>query len=59
MIPKITLNSVIVINNISAFNDKISMEVTFSTTKLLSEPIQWKIVYVGSALSEDYDQVLE
>lgn len=59
MSSKAILDNIIIVNNPSLFTDRINIQVTFSVTEPLSEPLQWNITYVGSAMSEDYDQVLE
>mgnify|MGYP003683972127 CR=1 FL=1 len=56
--PIVTVDSIIVKNNPSYFFENIQFEVTFTTLCKLEKALEWKIVYVGSALSEDYDQTL-
>ena len=34
-------------------------EITFECIEDLPEDLEWKIIYVGSAESEEYDQVLD
>lgn len=59
MSAKITLDNITVKNTPSLFSDCIDFEVTFSTLDELKYPLNWKVIYVGSALNEEYDQVLE
>ena len=59
MTSKIILDNIIIQKNPSLFTDGICLQVTFSATDSLTEPLQWNIIYVGSAISEDYDQILE
>lgn len=59
MSSKIILDNIIVKNNPARFSDSLCFEVTFSSLEPINYPLSWKIIYVGSALTEDYDQVLE
>ena len=38
---------------------KLQFEITFECIEDLPEDLEWKIIYVGSAESEEYDQVLD
>lgn len=68
--PPLSLNnninmSSIQIDNITITNPKalvsepIRFQITFTALQPLPHPILWRIIYVGSAFTEDYDQVLE
>ena len=59
MSAKIILDNIMVKDNPCSFLDNINFEVTFTALEALQFPISWKIIYVGSAISEDYDQTLE
>ena len=59
MSAKIILDNIITSSTPASFTDDISFEVTFSVLEPTEFPISWKVTYVGSAYSEDYDQVLE
>ena len=59
MSSKIILDNITVKNNPACFCDDITLEVTFTALEALPFPLSWKIIYVGSALSEDYDQTLQ
>ena len=59
MSSKIILDNIIVKNNPATFTDPLCFEVTFSCLEPISHPLSWRIIYVGSALTEDYDQTLE
>ena len=37
----------------------LQFEITFECIEDLPEDLEWKIIYVGSAESEEYDQVLD
>lgn len=51
--------NVVVLDNPSAFNNPFQFEITFECIEDLQEDLEWKIIYVGSAESEEYDQVLD
>lgn len=59
MSAKIILDNIAVKNNPAKFNDPICFEVTFTSVEPLIYPLNWKVIYVGSALDEDHDQVLD
>lgn len=56
---KVHVCNVLVQDNPSKFLSKFEFEITFECLEDLPEDLEWKIVYVGSAESEDYDQVLD
>ncbi|KAF4517945.1 hypothetical protein B566_EDAN005311 [Ephemera danica] len=56
---KIHLTNVVVLDNPAPFLNPFQFEVTFECIEELKEDLEWKVVYVGSAESEDYDQVLD
>ena len=39
--------------------DTLKFEITFECIEDLPEDLEWKIIYVGSAESEEFDQVLK
>ncbi|CAJ0822912.1 8210_t:CDS:2 [Entrophospora sp. SA101] len=41
------------------FTETYQFEITFECIAPLAEDLEWKIIYVGSSESEQYDQVLE
>ncbi|GFR49360.1 hypothetical protein Agub_g11386 [Astrephomene gubernaculifera] len=47
------------LNNPAQYTDVISFEIEYEALTDLQEDLAWKIVYVGSADSDRYDQVLE
>lgn len=59
MYSKIHLDSISILNNPSKFTDPINIEVTFTTLESLPHLIDWKVTYVGSAKSQNHDQILE
>lgn len=51
--------NVVVLDNPSPFTNHFQFEITFECIEDLKEDLEWKIIYVGSAESEEYDQVLD
>jgi len=45
--------------NPTQFNQPFLFEIKFECMRDLEEDLEWKIIYVGSAESENFDQVLE
>ena len=56
---KVRICNAVVQGNPSTFLSKLEFEITFECLEGLAEDLQWKIIYVGSAESEGYDQVLD
>ncbi|MEQ2219519.1 Histone chaperone asf1b-B [Xenoophorus captivus] len=56
---KVQVLNVAVLDNPSPFGNPFQFEITFECMEDLSEDLEWKIIYVGSAESEEYDQVLD
>lgn len=54
-----TITSVAVLNNPAPFADPIALEVTYECLTPLKDDLEWRVVYVGSAESEQHDQVLD
>jgi hypothetical protein len=54
---KVHVCNVVVQNNPSRFLSKFELEITFECLEELPEDLEWKIIYVGSAESEEFDQV--
>ncbi|CAO3625963.1 unnamed protein product [Cunninghamella echinulata] len=48
-----------VLDNPTSFTNEFKFEITFECNAELKNDIEWKMVYVGSAESPEYDQVLE
>eukprot|EP00054_Salpingoeca_dolichothecata_P015044 m.85883 g.85883 ORF g.85883 m.85883 type:complete len:219 (+) comp21293_c0_seq2:100-756(+) len=55
----INVTNVGVLNNPARFTDPLQFEIVFECLKELESDIEWKIIYVGSADSEDHDQELD
>lgn len=54
---KVHVVNVSVQNNPAKFLDDFALEITFECIEELPEDLEWKIIYVGSAESEEFDQV--
>lgn len=46
-------------DNPSPFSNPFQFEITFECIEELKEDLEWKMIYVGSAESEEYDQILD
>ena len=53
------INLSLFLDNPSPFFNLFQFEITFECIEDLKEDLEWKIIYVGSAESEEYDQVLD
>ncbi|XP_042336941.1 histone chaperone asf1b-B-like [Plectropomus leopardus] len=56
---KVQVLNVAVLDNPSPFGNPFQFEITFECMEDLPEDLEWKIIYVGSAESEEYDQILD
>lgn len=48
-----------VLDNPAAFTNPLQFEIEYECLQALNDDLEWKMVYVGSADSEKYDQVLD
>ncbi|KAK5661713.1 hypothetical protein OQA88_9813 [Cercophora sp. LCS_1] len=55
----VSLLGVNVMNNPARFTDKYLFEITFECLEQLEKDLEWKLTYVGSAQSDNYDQELD
>ncbi|KAK3384973.1 ASF1 like histone chaperone-domain-containing protein [Podospora didyma] len=55
----VSLLGVSVLNNPARFTDKYEFEITFECLEQLEKDLEWKLTYVGSAQSDNYDQELD
>jgi len=55
----ITVTNVQVLENPTTYRSPFIFEISFDCLHELKEDLEWKIIYVGSAESEKYDQVLD
>jgi len=56
---RVQIVNVVVLDNPTSFSNPFQFEITFDCIEDLKEDLEWKIIYVGSAESEDYDQLLD
>lgn len=56
---KVNICNVVVKDNPCPFRHPFQFEITFECIENLNEDLEWKIIYVGSAESEEYDQTLD
>lgn len=56
---KVHITNVVVLDNPSSFLNPFQFELTFECIEELKEDLEWKMIYVGSAESEEYDQTLD
>lgn len=56
---KVQVANVAVLDNPSPFFNPIQFEITFECIEELKEDLEWKMIYVGCAESEEFDQVLD
>ncbi|KAF9891137.1 ASF1 anti-silencing function 1 [Aspergillus nanangensis] len=55
----VSLLGVKLVNNPASFTDPYSFEITFECLEQLQKDLEWKLTYVGSATSSEYDQELD
>lgn len=55
----VSLLGVNILNNPAKFTDKYVFEITFECLEQLEKDLEWKLTYVGSATSDQYDQELD
>lgn len=56
---KVSVLNVAVLENPSPFHSPFRFEISFECSEGLEDDLEWKIIYVGSAESEEFDQVLD
>ncbi|XP_074835983.1 histone chaperone ASF1B [Carettochelys insculpta] len=56
---RVSVLGVSVLENPSPFGHPLRFQVQFECGEALPHDLEWKIIYVGSAESEEYDQVLD
>ena len=55
----INVLNVIVKDKVTEFNHKIAFDIYFESVKSLKHSLTWRVVYIGQASTDEYDQVLE
>lgn len=56
---KVHITNVVVLDNPSPFQNPFQFELTFECIEELKEDLEWKMIYVGSAETEEHDQILD
>lgn len=56
---KVQVLNLSILDNPTTFINPFKFEVTFECAENLPDDLEWKIIYVGSASNESYDQVLD
>jgi len=56
---KVQIVNVVVLNNPATYTSALQFEITFDCMEALEDDLEWKLTYVGSAESSQYDQVLD
>ncbi|XP_058809355.1 histone chaperone asf1 [Phymastichus coffea] len=56
---KVQVANVTVLDNPSPFLNPIQFEITFECIEELKEDLEWKMIYVGCAETEEFDQILD
>ncbi|EYC39809.1 hypothetical protein Y032_0640g997 [Ancylostoma ceylanicum] len=59
MASRVNVCSVNILDNPSTFTAQFKLEITFEVFEYLPNDLEWELVYVGSAKSSSYDQVLD
>ncbi|MCQ2820071.1 MAG: ASF1 family histone chaperone [archaeon] len=55
----INVLNIVILNPLSKFKDQFQFEITFECLSPLKNEIEWKVIYIGSAESKQFDQELE
>jgi histone chaperone ASF1 len=55
----VNISNVEVLDNPTKFTNPFQFEITFECIGPLQDDLEWKVIYVGSANNEKYDQVLD
>nr|DAD28704.1 TPA_asm: hypothetical protein HUJ06_030172 [Nelumbo nucifera] len=55
----VNITNVTVLNNPAAFLNPFQFEISYECLSPLKDDLEWKLIYVGSAEEETYDQLLE
>uniref|UniRef100_A0A453FCA1 Histone chaperone ASF1A n=1 Tax=Aegilops tauschii subsp. strangulata TaxID=200361 RepID=A0A453FCA1_AEGTS len=55
----VNLTNVAVLNNPTSFVNPFQFEISYECLVALEDDLEWKLIYVGSAEDENYDQQLE
>jgi len=58
MATRVRITNVVVLNNPCKFYDPFQFQITFECLQI-SDDLEWKLIYVGSAENSEHDQVLD
>ncbi|KAK6927907.1 Histone chaperone ASF1-like [Dillenia turbinata] len=55
----VSITNVRVLDNPASFSAPLQFEITYECLSALADDLEWKLIYVGSAEDDAYDQLLE
>lgn len=55
----VNVTNVAILNNPTNFNQPLQFEIQYECVSNLADDLEWRLTYVGSADSQDFDQVLD
>lgn len=55
----VNITNVIVDNNPAPFLSQLKFHITFECLRELSDLIEWRLIYIGSAKDQCYDQLID
>ncbi|WOO85608.1 Histone chaperone ASF1 [Vanrija pseudolonga] len=55
----VNIRNIELVNNPAKFDDEYHFRIKFEAIAPLAEDLEWRLIYVGSATSEEYDQELD
>ncbi|EIW70843.1 hypothetical protein TREMEDRAFT_68242 [Tremella mesenterica DSM 1558] len=56
---KVNIREISLLNNPARFDEQYNFRIKFEAIAPLAEDLEWRLIYVGSAKSEEYDQELD
>ena len=54
----VNVNDIKVLDNPCSFLAPFRFQITFECVRALNDDLEWRLIYVGSANSEEYDHLL-
>ena len=54
----ITIDKITICNPDAKFTDEIILDIEFQCSKPMKTPVTWKVIYMGSGDSHEYDQIM-
>jgi histone chaperone ASF1 len=55
----VNISNVVVENNPAPFLTQLKFQITFECLRELPDTVEWKLIYIGSAKDQSYDQLLD